>query len=283
MEKMTSGFIMILKYGKSLLILLLWGSLLPALVSCKEEKKAYTPAGNIQLASPVVQVDSLLFRHKATVNLLFQQPNSKIYYLYEDAYPHQKLQFEGPLIIDKSTRIRYWAEHNEYLASHPQEIELVKVRTDLGKLQLTVQPGPHPNYPGKGIETLTDLAKGGINFRKGSEWLGFQNGKIIITVTLPNPTTVSKVMLGVLADHNSWIFVPRSIQVSANQRVIGDIEMPEPAERENPNSKFIEVAVEKDTYDELSIEIMALPAIPDWHEGKGTTPWTFIDEILIAP
>lgn len=258
-------------------------ALLVSLASCNEERAVYAAAQSIQLASPVAQIDSLLFRDSAKINLIFQQPNSKIFYQLEGNNPNQKLLFKAPLVIDKSTRMRFWAEHDEYLPSNVQEIGLVKVQTDLNDCQITLHPAPHAHYAGKGAETLKDLSKGSINFRKDAAWLGFQNEIVVVKINFPGPTRVSNVKLGVLTDHNSWIFAPRSVQVLANEKVIGNSSMPEPTERAKPSSAFIEMDVEKGMYKELSIEIKALKAIPDWHEGKGTPPWIFIDEILIAP
>ncbi|UJH67078.1 chitobiase/beta-hexosaminidase C-terminal domain-containing protein [Allomuricauda sp. SCSIO 65647] len=257
--------------------------LLVALSSCKEKKVAFTSTKDIQLSSPRVEVDSLIFQKEALISLALKEDRADIYYKVLGTDTEAKTAYEKPIVVDKTTKIQFWAEHELYRPSDVQEIILTKISTDLSSTDVVVAPEPHINYPGKGSATLVNSTKGTVNFRKGDEWLGFQDKKVSVSLQFSKPTPVSKVLVGVLADHNSWIFLPSSVLVEARQTSIGSIELPYPLEREKPNSTFIEVEVEKGNYKNLIINIFALESIPGWHEGKGTPPWLFVDEILIEP
>ncbi len=253
-----------------------------AFFSCKE-KMAFTSTDDIQLSAPRVEVDSLIFQKEALISLVMEQDNTDIYYKMTGMGPEEKTTYEKPIVVDKTTKIQFWAEHELYRPSDVQEIILTKINTDLSNTDVVVAPEPHINYPGKGAATLVNTARGTVNFRKGHEWLGFQDKKVSVSLQFSKPTPVSKVLVGVLTDHNSWIFLPSSVLVEAHQTSIGNIELPYPLKRKEPSAIFIEVEVEKGNYKNLIINILSLESIPDWHEGKGTPPWLFVDEILIEP
>lgn len=233
----------------------------------------------IQLSEPVIEVDSVLFVENATVSANKGELGASVFYEIEG----EKQKFKEDLKVHKSTKVSFWAEHPDFEKSAATKKELVKILSPICDARLQIRPQPNVAYKGKGWKTLVDLQKGPTSFKSNDQWLGFQDKSIEITISFKTPREVSKVLLGLLVDHASWIFLPKSLEVKSSNEIIGSVVLETPASEEKPNSTFITTTVTTGVYDSLILTINGLKTIPDWHPGKGTTPWLFIDELLIEP
>lgn len=239
----------------------------------------YAGTKEFKLSPPNVLVDSLLFIEKATIKVLDGVSESKVFYQIGD----EKKPFSASLVLTQSTEISIWAEHEAFQKSDVQDIKVVKISNALSNAEITITPNPNDSYSGNGPKTLIDLQKGSTSFRGNKKWLGFQENIIAIKLKTEQAISVSKLQIGVLNDQGSWIFMPHSVEVFSNEELIGMIDNAHSVE-ENPSiSTFLTVPIKNGPYDELLIKIKPLKSIPDWHPGKGTPAWVFIDEILIEP
>ena len=75
--------------------------------------------------------------------------------------------------------------------------------------------------------------------------------------------------------------MPASLEVSSEGKSIGKATFPNSTNEDTAKSTFVTCAVQPGNYQSISLTIHTLEAIPDWHPGKGTPAWLFIDEILI--
>jgi hypothetical protein len=95
-------------------------------------------------------------------------------------------------------------------------------------------------------------------------------------------TTISKLIISSLNDHGSWIFLPKGIQVFTNDKQeLGMAVIPIPTEMEPKTIALLDVPIVPGTYKNIEIYIDLLETIPQWHQGTGTPPFFFIDEILV--
>ena len=83
------------------------------------------------------------------------------------------------------------------------------------------------------------------------------------------------------------IFMPRAIEIftSKDGNSFQKIALlnPEPTKSTTPpRFNFLKAEIPKNkNHNFVKILLQNIPAIPDWHPGKGTPAWIFLDEILI--
>jgi len=232
----------------------------------------------IQLNTPQIQVDSLLFKKSTQINLGFALPETEIYYTLNDEKPQK---YDAPFHLQKTTNIRLQARKNGFQNSDWIETTLIKVNSKTQNASIEVSPEAHKNYPATGATSLIDLQKGTVNFRAGQFWSGFQAEEVVVSLNFEVATEVEKIYLSLLSDHNSWIFLPKQIDVWAQGELIGTTNLNVPESAEKTALTSILINIEPNEYNTLEIKILNYEKIPEWHAGKGTPPWLFMDEILV--
>jgi len=125
------------------------------------------------------------------------------------------------------------------------------------------------------------MQKGSLQSRSGNTWLGFQESPVTITLTLATKMPLSLIKVSSLQNQGGWIFAPKKITVFSGAQQLGDITIDDAAKEQGNQLKIIWVPIEAGNYAKLKIVVPALDGIPDWHQGKGTLPWLFLDEILV--
>lgn len=255
------------------------------LCACKErtETVVYSTTDILQLAPPQVQVDSLLFNDKAQVAAILNMNGVEIRYTLDgDEVTKNATLYDQTLQVTEASEFTFRAFHPDYLPSKPIGTRLLKVKKDVSTAKVTLTPQADENYSGDGPKVLVDLQKGTSQFRAGNHWLGFQGEQIKIALEFEKETSISKLILSSLNDHGSWIFLPKGIQVFTDgKQKIGMVSVPIPSEVEPKNIALLDVPVVPGTYKNIEIYIDLLETIPDWHQGTGTSPFFFIDEILV--
>jgi hypothetical protein len=250
---------------------------------CKHETKPdFSSSEVFELSPPRLEIDSLLFKNSATLKVEFEVENAKIHYTKDGSeVTENSTVYKEPITIQKSGTFNFKGFHPSFKSSNAIGIDLIKVTNDISKSKITVSPNPHSNYIGIGAYGLVDLKKGSTQFRNGNEWLGFQSNTVTINLDFKEQLEISKVILSTLKDHNSWIFSPESFMVFNKAKNIGTLTLDEPTINQETKLSFIEIPIKKDSYSNLEIQIHLLEEIPNWHQGKGTTPFFFIDEIIV--
>lgn len=252
------------------------------IASCQSKKPIFLNESAIQLSPPIVHVDSSLFRSSALVKVDLGYENAILRYTTDgNSVTENAPRYESPLKLINTTRLKVKAFHENFKPSKEQELVIRKMGKDISNAAINIMPGPNENYKGNGTNTLIDGLKGTVNFRNGTRWLGFQENEIVLKLQFSEPTLVEKVVVSVLQDQGSWIFSPASIDVKSARGSVGAIKLSSSDEAKSKTMDFVEIPVQKEKYKELTITISSLKEIPDWHSGKGTLPWVFVDEIIV--
>ena len=256
--------------------------ILSVLVSCKTDRVSYEEAGNFQLAAPIIQVDSTLFKQGATITMSFGFPNSEIRYSLDgNQVDGGSPVYEGPIAINKASTIKAVAFHTDFKSSEQTVVQVEKIKHKISDATITIAPEPHANYRGLGATSLVDMQKGSSQFRGGTQWLGFQTGKTTITIDLANALELSLIKVSCLQNQGGWIFSPKEIVVHSGSKEVGKVAVENAGEQQENQLKVIPVPIKEDNYSQLRVTVFLLDEIPQWHQGKGTTPWLFLDEILV--
>ncbi|MEO1485543.1 MAG: chitobiase/beta-hexosaminidase C-terminal domain-containing protein [Bacteroidota bacterium] len=251
-------------------------------VSCQTQEVALLVNSKIVLAPPIIQIDSLLFKESASATLQLRQEGATLRYTLDGSdVSTSAALYQSPIVLKETVELKAKAFHSDFQASETAAITTRKVKSDLGAAEIQIQPNPSKTYSASGRKTLIDGQKGSTNFRRGNFWLGFQESEILVSLSLEQPTKINKVVVSVLNDQDSWIFLPQKLTVVSNGISVGSKVLENCAEKTSKQTKFVEVDIAPGAYSTLLLTLSAMEGIPEWHAGKGTPPWTFIDEILI--
>ncbi len=148
------------------------------------------------------------------------------------------------------------------------------------KIKLSAEP--YYMYEGSGISTLIDGALGSYDHNDG-QWLGFWGEDVVIDIELNSVCFVDTLSIGFLQDQGPWIFLPSEVIFSHAVDTGNFIE----------TTRFT-TQIEKDSltivkrYSMIlsdSVRFLRIVArnggnCPDWHPGKGSDSWLFIDEVI---
>lgn len=256
------------------------------LVSCTPKVQiptSFTPTQTFQLATPQLLIDSIIFQKTALAELELRQKGTQIRYTLDgSAVSKESLLYTVPIQLKQSGILKARAFHEDFKPSETIEQPFFKITPFSKNTKISVLPAPHPKYSNGGISILTDLKTGSENFQTG-HWLGFKSKEITIDMQFEQPKTISKVYLRLLNNHRSWIFMPNSIKIYFDNQQIGKMDYAIPTKNLPTTIQNISIPINisQKPLKDLRIKIINLSSIPDFHNGKGYTPWLFIDEIWV--
>jgi hypothetical protein len=242
----------------------------------------FNAMSEFELAPPHLWAGSQLFTDSVQVQLQLDYPDAQIRYRTDgQEVTETDALYNGPLTLTQSSQVVAKAFHPELQSSDHVSMTVDKIRYDIRSAIIQTSERPHENYKGHGPSGLVDLKRGTTAFRGNYAWMGFQTDSLELILRLKSPLEIEEVKIGFLEDQGSWIFGPSHIVVYHKGHAIGAALNKEAASSQAKEVALFSVPIEKGTYTELSIHIQPLASIPDWHDGAGTTPWLFLDEILI--
>lgn len=250
-------------------------------LSCGSRPKKMVQTNSIQLSNPVIEIDSLLFYQSAEISATHPMKGAIVRFAIQGEKLNQNsLVFEASRPWSTDVDLLFQAFHPDFL---PSEVVGVSTRRmSAQKFQiLKNSTSARSPYNEQELTALQDGQKGLINHLANRNWLGYNEEVLTYEVGFEIPTECEKVILSMLSNNPSWIFSPRRIEVWEGEELLGflDIEPKEIAEL--PRLYFWETSFEKRSLERLNIKVINHSEIPDWHIGKGTPPWAFIDEIII--
>ena len=140
-------------------------------------------------------------------------------------------------------------------------------------------------YTGSGKLTLVDGLTGSIA-HNDKYWQGWSQQNMDITIDLSKEEQVSKIVIGFLESHGSWIFLPTKVLISFsndglsfNNKTtisVNDGKQNGPANRVEVESEDLKISTQY-----IKIEAINRGECPSWHPGSGGKTWLFSDEIII--
>ena len=235
-----------------------------------------------QLSAPRISTTSVFFKDTTEVRLDFDFPESVVRYtLNGQSVSGQSTIYSSPLTLTESTTLKAKVFHPYYLESDEVQVNVLKTLNNQSIKNIEILPSPDPKFSGLGSTGIMDMKKGSISFSSDEQWLGFQSDSISLKTIFSKPRNISKVILSSLINQSSWIFSPEKIIVFSNENIVGSVTYSDAGMQSSTQFNFFEVPIESGNYENLNVVVYPLKNIPDWHQGKGTKPWLFIDELLI--
>lgn len=242
-------------------------------------------AQEYQLGKPIIHVKGgEFFKKKALVIFDFRLAETALRFTTDGSEPTTTSSlYKKSIPIKNSSILKVKAFKNGFLPSETVTTKLIQLGERVEKAM--IRPEASKAYPGNGAATLIDQQAGSLNFRDGN-WLGYNQGPIIITLDLGEIKTVNEVIVSALTSAGSWIMPPTSIVIRGSfdgAHFMIDKEMNIPLLQQNdPSGKaYYNLALSGVKYRYIELLINPLSNLPDWHPGKGNAAWVFLDEIII--
>jgi Fn3 associated len=239
-----------------------------------------------QLAPPLLTYPSVFFTKEAKIDMAFAEPNTEIHYTTNGKTPTENDPiYKTPLSITTNfTTVKARVFSKTYQASDVVEATFIKEGLPIKSIECTP---PNPKYTGSGASSLMDN-KGGTTNSSSKTWLGFQTDTVEVVVNLHKKQAVKKVLINLLKDYGSWIFLPEKIDVYAFDsktkayQLIGNQVFNQEKEEKGSSCTPSVLTVKKGVKtDKIKIQLILMKQIPAWHAGKGNKSWVFIDEIKV--
>lgn len=150
---------------------------------------------------------------------------------------------------------------------------------------ITLITPPSKKYQFDGEVTLVDGLKGNESYSTG-RWLGFIGGDVEAIIDLQQPTEIRKVSTQAIVDMSAWIMGSTGlvVSVSDDNESFREIAAKDYAIDTDPGKHSIdtyEVAFDPVKTRYVKIKIKRSKSLPKGHNGEGTAPYIFIDEICI--
>ncbi len=237
-----------------------------------------------QLASPMLKYKSAFFSGSTSFEVIFNQPGSQVRYTLNGKEPTENdLLYSTSVPITKRTQVKVKAFGKNFL---PSEIVSATFIKDGKEIHLVSFSKPNESFATSKADILNDNI-GGITNHLNGTWLGYDIDTVEINISLKNRETLNYVLINLLQDENSWIFLPEQILVYYynNKQKAFVLAGKELFTHETPGSKQCNMReispAQKIKTDKLKLVLLPLKKIPDWHPGKGNHGWLFIDEIKV--
>lgn len=237
-----------------------------------------------QLATPMLKYESAFFNDSTSFSIVFDQPGTEVRYTLNGKEPTvNDLLYKKPVSITKQTLVKVKAFGKAFLPSETTTLLFVKDGKPISDIQFSK---PHEQYSTNKKDILFDNVGGSLNFHNGT-WLGYNSDTVEVLIHLQKKEQVSKVLIDLLQDEGSWIFLPQQLQVycydEKQQAFVLAANEQQLFEQQSPRrtvSKKVAVATKFKT-NKLKLVLLPVKYIPGWHAGKGNHAWLFIDEIKV--
>jgi hypothetical protein len=237
-----------------------------------------------QLAPPMLKYQSAFFSGHTSFEITFNQPDAEVRYTLNGRDPLETdMLYSKPVTITARTLVKARAFGKDFL---PSEIVTATFVKDGKLIRSASFSKPNESYASCKPEMLIDNTGGIVNYRSGT-WVGFDSDTVFVDIELNREETVDNVLVNLLQDENSWIFMPKQLTVyywnPAKKAYVSTAE--QKFTHDQPGAKTCRVVEIKPgsaiTTNKLLLVFLTVKKIPDWHPGKGQHGWLFIDEIKV--
>jgi Chitobiase/beta-hexosaminidase C-terminal domain len=237
-----------------------------------------------QLAPPMLKYKSGFFSGTTSFEVIFNQPGAEIRYTLNGMEPGENDPvYSTAVAITKRTTVKVKAFGKDFLPSETVSAIFIKNGKAIRQIQYSK---PNESYARSKPGILQDNIGGITNYRSGT-WLGYDSDTVTITIDLAKKESIGSILINLLQDENSWIFLPEQLLVYYyNDKQKKFVQTgKEEFQHATPGPKQCNIREitpdQKIKTDKLKLVLLPLKKIPDWHNGKGNHGWLFIDEIKV--
>lgn len=244
----------------------------------------------MKLNKPSIQQDSTIITNTIMVPIKHFLNGVTIKYTLDDSEPDSLTSptYTTPLLLNKNTTVKTKVFKKGWMSSDVVQKTFYKSSLSADGIHLLTQPDP--KYIGSGGNTIIDHELGELNFGNG-KWLGYSKTNMEFVMQFKNATIMNEVIFNSLINTGSYIFPIQSIQVEAsmdgkNYKPLqsADFTSMTKAYTKETNINQVQsfkVKINKSAaYPFYKFTLRNLKQLPNWHPGKGTPAWIFVDEVF---
>ncbi len=233
----------------------------------------------LQLAPPQTESSRLFAQPGQAIAFDFRLAGAEIRYTTDGSEPVATSSiYKQPVYAFGLAEVKAKSFKQGFEPSATTSVSLLQPG-DLRVDSLAITPPPK-KYMANGWQTLCDGRLGDGNFQ--ANWLGFEEKAVTIQLFFGKKTKVSKLAIGYLRQQGAWIFGPSEVQVfDAKGRLLASQAIANAAVEQASSAGFISIQLSKGRRKSLTIKLLGLPMLPDWHPGKGSKGWIFLDEVVV--
>ncbi|MGV3639463.1 MAG: c-type cytochrome domain-containing protein [Adhaeribacter sp.] len=144
-------------------------------------------------------------------------------------------------------------------------------------------------HQANGPRTFFDGELGSFNANSpawANNWGGVFKNPLELVAQFKQPITLSSVALNTLIESENNIFPPETLEVWGGTspdklELLSSLCLSQPEKAEKPLIKLIEASFKPRQVSYLKIIAKPLPALPDWHRGKGRPALLLVDEMFL--
>ncbi|MEO9256935.1 MAG: GH92 family glycosyl hydrolase, partial [Crocinitomicaceae bacterium] len=233
---------------------------------------------------PYFKAQKHTFEKSIELELCKVSPIQQLFYTIDGSDPtEQSIRYEGPILINKTSRIKTLATENGVKSPTITQTYFYVPQ----KWDISIQSHCSEQYSAGGSGALIDHQKGGNDFRTGA-WQGYQGENFKAVVDLTKVKKICKVGANFIQDINSWIWMPKRLLVwsskdSIHWKSIAVISPTIPSDRYGNEVEELSCKLTKSVKARyIKFEAEQFGEIPSWHLGAGGESFIFIDELLIS-
>ncbi len=252
------------------------------LLNCKEKaENFFLQQDQIRITQPRLVATNQLIDSVALLTASLKLEDTKIYYTTNGDNPtKQSAEYIEPIKVLKPGVYKFRAFHPDWKES--EVVQKMFYKRGLSIDTIVWHSGASSTYKGVGAFTLNNHQKGVADF-KDNQWLGFDT-IANATMSLKEVTQVKSLSIGYLSNPGSWIFPPEKITIYTSKDGTNfkdkTVSIQHIDSLSAPSLKNIDIAINEDIK-YIRVEVKNIESIPQWHEGKGTKAWLFMDEWIL--
>ena len=244
----------------------------------------------MKLNKPSIQQDSTIITDNVTVSIKHFLNGVTIKYTLDDSEPDSlnSPTYTTPLKLNKNTTVKTKAFKKGWISSDVVQKTFYKSSLSADGINLLTQPDP--KYIGSGGNTIIDHELGELNFGNG-KWLGYSKTNMEFVMQFKTATIMNEVIFNSLINTGSYIFPIQSIQVEAsmdgkNYKPLQSTDFTSITKAYTKETNInqvqsFKVKINKSAaYPYYKFSLRNLKQLPNWHPGKGTPAWIFVDEVF---
>lgn len=231
-----------------------------------------------QLSPPLLRSSGPFFADTAQAILSFGMAGARIHYTLDGSQPTAaSALYRQPIRISSHRTVLKAAVFADgYTPSAVVSQEFFAPGLRIAGVSGTL---PHERYAAP-ASYLYNSKDGGTHHASG-QWLGYQCDSIAFTIDLQDRQPASQLMLHVLYNPSAWIFLPQQISVYTQAGALLQNMQFTPDPKQSAGAQALWLSFRKGQYRQLRVVIHPLHRIPEWHDGRGTPGWCFIDELKV--
>jgi alpha-L-fucosidase len=222
------------------------------------------------------------FEENININLSTDVKDAEIFYTLDGTDPSEKsIKYTGQISLNKTTQLKAIALENGKICGLKTTSEYIKCKK---VKSVKIENEFSAKYSPFGANTIINSKRGSLDFTD-NQWLGFEGTDASVILDLGEEKHLQKISAGFFQQQGSWIFLPEKVlfSLSGDGNVWKNLNEIKTITEKNESVFVKDFSIQVESGKARFIKMYAknIGICPDWHDGKGSKAWIFLDEIII--